>query len=159
MMIQFKIYALSLIILPFLLIGCSRDEIQAENSLEGDWDVVAITSYYGDFSETSFNATETIPESGQLGSFNFAADSVDYTFTRNDTLFTGSMAWDLTFEKVNAGFTRANQFTLSIGEEYLFDVSFEDETKNSEKEATSLQLTDKREGDYEVFIKMSLEKR
>ena len=158
-MIQFKIYMLSLIMLPFLLIGCSRDEIQAENSIEGEWDVVAITSYYGDFSETSFNTTETIPESGQLGSFNFAADSVDYEFTRNDTLFVGRMAWDLAFEKVNAGFTRTNQYTLSIEDQFLFDVSFEDNTKNSEKDATNLQLVENREGDSQVLIEMSLEKR
>lgn len=158
-MIEFKIYLLALIMLPLLLIGCGRDEVQAENSLEGDWEVVAITSYYGEFSTTSFDATEIIADSGQLGSFSFGADSVDYAFTRNDTLFTGSMAWNLAFEKVNSGFTRTNQFTLNIEDEFLFNVSFEDDTKNSEKDATNIDLIQNREGDSELLIEMSLEKR
>lgn len=155
---SFKFQALLLLILPLIFIGCSRDLIQAENSLEGDWTVVAITSYYGDFDRNSFNATETVLDSGMLGSFNFSEGVVDYSFSRNDSSFAGSSNWTLESEKVNAGFTRVLEFTLDIEDNFLFEVEFENQTKNAEKEATNVRFRENATGPSELLIELTLEK-
>lgn len=49
-----------------------------------------MTSYYGSFSEITFSPEDEVKESGQLGEFNFGEDSVEFSFTRNDTLYSGN---------------------------------------------------------------------
>lgn len=140
-------------------ISCQQDEVQAEESLEGVWDIVSLTSYYGEFSETSFDASETVSESGQLGTFEFVEDSVAYSFTRNDTAYVGNVSWILELKKVRSGFSRENQFTLTLENRFVFDVSFEDETRNAEKDATTTAFITIPGEESSVFVEMSLEKR
>lgn len=140
-------------------ISCQNDEVQAEESLEGIWDIVSLTSYYGEFSETRFDASETVSESGQLGTFEFVQDSVAYSFTRNDTAYAGNVAWVLELEKVRSGFSRENQFTLTVEDRFVFNVSFEDETRNAEKDATTTAFVTIPEEGSSVFLELSLEKR
>lgn len=145
--------------IALVCISCQNDEVQAEESLEGVWDIVSITSYYGQFSETSFDASETVSESGQLGTFEFIQDSVAYSFTRHDTAYAGNMSWILELEKVRSGFSRENQFTLTVEDRFVFNVSFEDETRNAEKDATTTAFVTIPEEGSSVFVEMSLEKR
>ncbi|MEL7531942.1 MAG: hypothetical protein AAFN10_11565 [Bacteroidota bacterium] len=148
---------LVIFVLP-ILFSCNRNQIQAENSLEGDWTVVAINSYYGNFDSLSFDVNETIEESGNLGSFSFSERTVDFSFTRNDTLFSANTNWTLSAAKVNAGFFRVPAFSLELEDEYAFDVSFEDETKNAERDAANVRFNSNLAGPSAVYIEMSLEK-
>lgn len=142
-----------------LFAACNKDEIQAEKSIEGNWKVVEITSYYGEFfSNGGFDPSETILDSGDLGSFNFSENFVDYSFTRNDTLFSGNGSWVLELEKVNQGFTKVNKFTLTIEGHFEFDVAFEDQTKNAEKNAKELTFMEYPTSGFGVGIELKLEK-
>lgn len=143
----------------FALGSCSRDEVQARQSLEGSWNVVEITSIYGEFSGNGFNPTQTIRETGALGSFDFSASTVDYSFTRNDTLFSGSAPWTLIYEKVNSGFIRVPQFELEIEGKFLFEVSFGDQTKNAEKNATEATFRETPGSGMGVGIELRVEKQ
>ncbi len=148
---------LGIVAIP-LLFSCNRNQIQAENSLEGNWTVVAITSYYGDFDGTSFNVEETIEESGNLGSFIFAENRLVFNFTRNDTFFGGTAPWTLSADKVREGFFRVPEFVLDIEDSFSFDVQFEDETKNAERDAENVRFTSPEADSRELIIEMSLEK-
>ena len=144
----------------FVISSCEKDEKQAINSLEGEWNVVAINSIYGEFSENGFSTDETIAEEGQLGTFHFMENTVDYEFERNDTTYSGNKSWNLDVSKVNNGFIKTNQFTLSIDNQFLFDVTFGDATKNSEKNATEATLVQSpTEPGYGVQIEISLQKK
>ena len=95
-----------------------------------------------------------------MGTFFFSRDSVDFDFTRNDTLFLGRAAWDLEVEKVREGFFRVNAYTLTIGEQFLFKVDFEDSTRNSEKNATNAVFYQAPTSPgFGIFLEMTLEKR
>lgn len=148
----------------FLLVVCSffacqkNDEIQAEDSLMGVWDIVTVSSMYGEFSDNGFDPAETISESAPIGTFHFKKDVVEYNFSRNDTLFTGTVSWQLDLEKVRSGFFRENKFTLTIEDHFLFDVSFEDSTRNAEKEAKSATFLERPNSGFGVLIEMTLEK-
>ena len=142
-----------------IFISCDKNEVQAENSIEGIWNLVAITSYYGDFSNNGFNPTETVSDAGELGDFTFTQNSVDFNFTRNDTTYTNSSSWNLDYEKVNSGFTKVPKFTLEINDQFLFDVVFEDNTKNAEKNAKTMTFTETPTDGFGVSIEISLEKR
>ncbi|MEM6345055.1 MAG: hypothetical protein AAF927_14285 [Bacteroidota bacterium] len=148
---------LGILALP-LLVSCNRNQIQAENSLEGNWTVVAINSYYGDFGPNTFNVEETIEESGSLGTFNFTEERLTFSFTRNDTLFAASTPWTLSADKVREGFFRVPAFALSIENSFDFDVQFENETKNAERDADNVRFVSNLEEDSAVYIEMSLEK-
>lgn len=153
-----------IITIALLFLACNKDEVQAERSLEGVWDITAIDSEYGEFTQSqfgsSFDSYDSISEYGLLGTFNFSETTVDYEFIRNDTMYSGNETWNLELEKVNSGFTRVNEFTLNIENQFLFDVSFGDETKNAEKNATSLTfLESPSESGYAVRLQISLEKR
>ncbi|MGB0839078.1 MAG: hypothetical protein ACPGXL_03000 [Chitinophagales bacterium] len=156
---QFSLLLCCILLLSLCFIQCNRDATQATASIEGTWDVMTITSYYGDFSDSGFNPTETIEEAGNLGSFEFTENTVDFEFSRNDTLFSGSSIWDLNMERVNAGFVKVPEFTLTIEEQFLFIVAFEDETKNAEKDAMEITFAGQPIGNSRVFMEISLEKR
>jgi len=152
--------------LPFLiafllvvLLGCEKDEMQAIDSLDGVWQIVEMTSIYGDFRDNGFTASETIFELEPWGLFEFRTDVANFDFMRNDTLYIGSAPWNLTAEKVNEGFTRVNKFTLTIEDHFLFDVQFEDNTKNAEKNAKKMTLIEAPTSGFGVLIEMLLEKR
>lgn len=144
----------------FTITSCEKDEKQAINSLEGEWDVVSINSIYGEFLENGFSPDETISEEGQLGTFHFMESTVEYEFERNDTTYSGNSPWSLEVSKVNNGFIKTNQFTLSIENHFLFDVTFGDATKNSEKNANEAKLVQSpTETGYGVQIEISLKKK
>lgn len=123
---------LKLLLLLFslaFLSACTQDEIQAEKSMLGIWNVTEIRSIYG------FASSEIITEQGSLGFFHFEEDLVDFSFTRNDTLYRGNATWHVNAEKVRSGFVRETIFRLTIEDEFIFDIQFEDGTNNSEKNA------------------------
>ena len=157
---RFNLFILSVIFTPFILISCSKDEVQAEKSIEGTWNVVEIISNYGDFSNNGFNPTETVSDVGELGTFTFTDNSVDFNFTRNDTTYNGISSWNLDYEKVNSGFFKVPKFTLDISDQFLFDVIFEDNTKNAEKNATTVTFIENPTNDgFGIQIQLSLEKK
>ncbi len=149
--------AFLLLVLVALLPSCTKDIVHAERSVRGAWKLTFVESFYGTFTETSFNADESVEETGDLGTFVFTADSVTFDYTRNDTLYTGTRAWDLTSERVNAGFNKVTEYTLTIEDEFVFDVKFEDGTKNSHKEADSMEWTETPAGEVNSFVTMQLE--
>ncbi|MBR9920123.1 MAG: hypothetical protein GYB31_04730 [Bacteroidetes bacterium] len=143
-----------------LLSACNKDELQAEQSLQGEWKVTEITSYYGDFDQNSFNPSQVVNDTTASGYFLFSEEMAEYNFSRNDTVYSGTASWDLALESVNEGFFKVNDFTLSINGYFMFDVTFGDETKNAEKNATRIFLRELKEEDsYEFFFDMSLEKK
>ena len=97
---NYKFHTLSLLIFLLCSIGlssCNKDDIQAENSINGIWNVTEIYSLYANFTQNGFNnPTETLTETGALGFFHFEGENVEYQFTRNDTLYTGNRShnWD-----------------------------------------------------------------
>jgi len=155
---RFLIPTLGFIFLSLLVISCNRDEKQATASIEGDWNVTAITSQYGNFTNNAFDPTDEISESGELGTFKFKESTVDFSFTRNDTLYTGNESWTLVAEKVNSGFTRVTEFSLTIDNQFDFKVFFEDQTKNSEKNAQNATFLETPSSGFGVSIDISLEK-
>lgn len=155
---NFKFPLLLLILISLVYISCKKDDIQAQNSMVGDWNVVEINSFYGEFTATGSRPIETIVEQGQLGTFNFDQDSVTFTFTRNDTLFTGNSAWNLLTEEQRSGFFTELVFTLTIENEFIFDVGFEDRTRDSERNAQELTFMNNPNNGPGVQITMILEK-
>ena len=131
--------------LPFLaclFLACNKDEMQAEESLEGEWEVVAADSHYGVVEEfdfgNSFSISESASDTGQLGTFLFTQNTVEFSFLRNDTLYEDSTSWNLDLERQREGFSRTNRFTLTIDEDFLFEVTFGNDIRNSEENATSI---------------------
>ena len=151
------IFAIAISAMVFIS-SCKKDEAQAEDSLVGEWQVTEINSYYGTFTENSQNIIGEKLEKGSLGSFLFKDEVVDYSFTRNDTLYSGTDNWILSFEKVNSGFTQVNKFTLSIGNKFDFDLTFEDQTSNAEKDAKFINLAETPTSGKGVMIMLRLDK-
>jgi|GEM_PF-832205 hypothetical protein len=149
---------ISFAVLCGLLISCNKDERQAKNSIEGMWEVTAITTTKGQINNAFFVETSTETETGQLGTFDFLDETVNYNFTRIDTTYNGSSIWFLKSEKINAGFTRVNQHTLTLTDNFIFDVTFEDDTKNAEKNAKKMTLTKNPIPNNSILIMISLEK-
>lgn len=141
-----------------LCAACNKDEKQAQRSLEGTWNVTAVASNYGNFSDTGVSIDSTVSENGALGTFQFGDSRVDYQFTANNTIYEGSTPWQLEAEKVNEGFVRVNQFTLTIEDAFVFEVQFEDATKNAEKKAKSATFTEKPPSESSVQVVLWLEK-
>lgn len=157
---QLNIQVFVIIMMASMFVACKKDDkIQAEDSLEGVWDIVAISSMYGEFFENGFNPSETVAETAQLGIFHFMEDSVEYSFTRNDTLYTGIGPWDLELEKVQEGFSKSNRFTLTIEDHFLFDVSLGNGTRNAEKNARNATFVESPSSGFGVLIEISLEKK
>lgn len=128
-----------------LLTSCNKDKKQGIKSIEGTWNVKSILSIYGGFDiqnnvVVGTNETERVDESGDLGQFSFGEKNVEYNFTRNDTVYHGNSTWELQLEKVNSGFTKANQWKLIVANEFTFDVVFDDDTKNAEKKAKNIEF-------------------
>lgn len=145
----------------FLMIffGCNKDETQAVNSLEGTWDIVTITSHYGGFSENVYNADTVITETGQLGSFTFTENVADYSFQRDNKFYAGNENWVLQHERVNSGFFKVSKFTLTIENQFVFDVLFEDGTNNAELKARNISFLEIPMEKTDVLIGMELDKR
>jgi|TARA_B110000259_G_scaffold166488_1_gene194068 hypothetical protein len=139
--------------------SCVDDELQAENSFEGAWNVTEIFSLYGEFFPTGFNPSSNLTEEGALGYFNFSENKVAYSFTRNDTLYSGNMYWKLDVEKRRTGFVIETFFKLTIEDEFIFDAVFGDSTNSSENNARFAVLTSEAPTSGNgVLISLSLEK-
>ena len=139
--------------------SCVDDELQAEDSLEGVWNVTEIFSLYGEFFPTGFNPSSNLTEEGALGYFNFNENNVAYSFTRNDTLYSGNMDWNLDIEKRTTGFATETFYKLTLEDEFIFDVVFEDGTNNSENNARFAVFTSEAPtSGHGVLISLSLEK-
>lgn len=126
-----KIFALVMVLILF---SCSKDLGQGEDSLMGTWDVV--------FAETvPVNFENRLPEDqGNIGTFIFKEDVMDYFFVHNQDTLTGSSPWRLSLKKQREGFFRVNDFTLKLENFLDFKVNFEDQTRNAEKDAREIEL-------------------
>ncbi len=147
----------SLLLVSLMLIACVKDEKQASNSIEGLWQVNEMITIYA-YDNGGFLDEDVVEEQGDLGSFDFGENIVDYEFIRNDTLFSGQENWTLSTERVNEGFIRVTKFTLKVGERFEFDVAFGDQTKNAEKNATEMRLIQMPGEQEEVYFQMMMEK-
>jgi len=125
---------LIVILLATLSFSCSKDLEQGEDSLMGAWDVV--------FAETvPINFGNRLPaDQGNLGTFTFRDDVMDYFFVHNQDTIMGSTPWLLTLDKERQGFYRTNSFTLKLESFLDFKVNFEDQTRNAEKDAREIEL-------------------
>jgi hypothetical protein len=126
-----KIFLLFIVIVLF---SCNKNLEQGEDSLTGTWNVVSAETITVNFEN------RLPPEVGNLGTFTFKDNIVDYFFVHNQDTILGSSPWKLKLDKVRQGFFRGNRFTLQL-ESYLdFVVEFEDGTTNSEKDAREIEL-------------------
>lgn len=141
-----------------LLMSCGKNIDQARESINGTWSVTSAFTSSGSFTGTTFFADTDNRETGNLGSFEFTDTQVAYEFTRQDTSYVGDDTWVLSSERVNSGFTKVTKYTLTIENKFLFDVLFEDGTKDSQDDANSITLTQQATPDYPVFIILDLEK-
>jgi len=120
--------------------ACEKQNLKrAEKSLDGTWSVVKIYSAYGQKLELGTQTTEEFTEDGNLGTFTFSEASVEYSYTRMDTLYEDRSNWQLIREKINAGFNKTEQYTLSFNNK-AYICRFGDETKDAEKKATEVTL-------------------
>lgn len=140
--------------------SCNSDEIQARNSVEGRWDITDTTYTFGKFNENNF---ESIGNSGiqigQLGYFDFGTEKVTYSYFVGEENFSGIEPWTLTTKKVNAGFNRVNAHTLTIGDKFVFDVTFDSGTKDAERKATIMKFTNAPTINFPIFIQTTLNKK
>ena len=77
MNLQLNVFALLLLLISLCFASCEKDDVQAKNSIKGNWNVVEITSIYAEFTDNGYTPIETISDQGQLGNFNFGEDSVN----------------------------------------------------------------------------------
>jgi len=128
------------VVLLILFTGCEKRNLKnAEKSLIGNWEVQTIHSTYGTKTDLGTQTNQEYNEEGKLGQFIFDDKLVDYRFTRLDTLYENKSSWSLIREKVNAGFTQSEQYTLTI-DDFDFICAFGDETSDAEKDATEIRL-------------------
>jgi predicted nucleotide-binding protein (sugar kinase/HSP70/actin superfamily) len=155
-----SIYFLFIVALNATLLSCNRDEVQAENSVRGVWQITSTNVTKGEFDESNFVSNESEMQTGQLGSFDFGEDVVTYNLNIGEEIMSGTKEpWTLTTKKVNSGFTRINVNTLTIGNKFVFDVTFEDGTKNSERKATRMALVSDPTLEQPIFIETTLIKK
>jgi hypothetical protein len=83
---------------------------------------------------------------------------LDYNFEANNEFYAGNEPWTMKTEKVNAGFTRTTQHTLTIQNQFVFDVMFEDGTKNSERNAKLMTLAKNATVDQPFALTITLKK-
>jgi hypothetical protein len=142
------------ILLAFLS-SCDKEDIQAaEDSVIGSWNVTQIKSHYG------YKSLGTITDEGVLGTFKFTENSVEYSFTRNDTLYSDTTTWNFNAEEPSRGFLQSTIYTIDIKDRFVFDVTYENGTINSEKNAQEMTLLRESEDcmNGEISIELRLEK-
>ena len=74
-------------------------------------------------------------------------------------MYNGSSNWILTHEKVNSGFTQTNKFNITIGNKFDFYITYEDQTKNAEKDAKYVTLSQTLIEGNGVMILLKLDKK
>lgn len=133
-------YVLLILLFSFLASSCEkRDLSQGEKSIEGTWTVSEMNVAYGRATNLSSFIDTVLTFTDGLGSFDFTDEKVTWTFEPGDSISINDENWDLTTHKENSGFTRVRVFTL-ITDSFEFDCVFDNETKNSEKNAEKLRL-------------------
>ena len=126
----------------YMLVSCGGNEVlDAENSLEGIWLVGDIYTRSGqqlaNGQTTDFDTLET----GNTGFFEFMADGTgafNYISLGEPALL--AARWDLKKAEINCGFTKCDEYTLSIGATD-FICLFGDGTSDAHINATKLLLT------------------
>ncbi len=145
-----------IILSVFLIVSaCKEDDTsQGVNSLQGVWQVNEAISIYDN------SGNDRVDEAGNLGQFIFDGDTLQFEYTRNDTLYQGVERWQLQRSRENQGFTRVNVFTLIIENYETFICEFGDQTRNSEKNATNITLRrEPEENSQDAWIELSLSKQ
>lgn len=140
LLIFFSVF--SLIVIFALLSSCLDDELKANESVTGLWEVTSIKSFYGQFTHNGGHSKLDIKsEEGNLGYFNFAGSGeVSYKFYRNDTTYEDNSKWYLrSRDERNSGF-KITKYTLEILNDCAFEVKFGDGSKNSHKNTRRLEL-------------------
>lgn len=146
------LFFISLVLLVFS--SCEKQNLRnAEDSLVGTWSVTEIFSATGERTTNGISITNEETETGDLGTFTFTEEQLDYTFTRQGTTASGNANWTLERTKENSGFTKVEVYTLSF-EDFVFDCAFGDETSDAENNAVEVRLTFEtvEVGDYETFV-------
>ncbi len=140
-----------------LLFACKRDLKQGQKSLEGHWEIDEIISFYP---QGDANDQERVEERNSLlGYFTFTDVDLTFEYTRNDTLYSETTTWQLETEKVNSGFTKVRVFTLLLANGQTYECVFGDQTKNAEKDANEITLSNtglvdsNLENSYELHLK------
>lgn len=153
---QFRIL-FTLTLLTFIS-SCDKNQVEAEKSLVGNWKVVEIITQYGEYIDNSFVEASSVTDTGSLGTFDFGKNMLSYDFIADGTQLSKETTWLLDYNKVNSGFVKVPFYTLKIGDEFSFQVQFDDSTINSQKNATTaIFIQIPKVGDTEVFI-LTLEK-
>ena len=133
---------------------------EAKKSIEGQWEITNTNYTLREFSGNNFESVgNTQVQTGQLGYFDFGTEKVTYSYYIADEDFNGIEPYTLKTEKVNAGFTRATNHTLTINDKFVFNVTFEDGTKNAEKNAKEMILVQSTTVEQPVFVELKLKKK
>lgn len=134
--------AVVLILFATKLTSCTEEEIEAKESVIGEWKVTSIESLYGVFTTNGHNGLTPVNEAGNLGFFNFSeSGELTYSFTRNDTLYQNTTEWKLHSTKERVGFNNVTKHKLDVAGFLNFEVMFGDGTKNSARNASEIELT------------------
>lgn len=129
-----------LCLMLLLIAACKSDLKHGQESLEGRWVVSKIISTYGEKLELGTTISETVEEEGVLGTFTFSEEELDYSYTRRDTLYNKQANWSLSENKVQEGFFKVPEYTLTIEEEDWI-VDFEDGTSDATRKARAVVLS------------------
>ncbi|MEM1328022.1 MAG: hypothetical protein AAGI23_18830 [Bacteroidota bacterium] len=144
----------------FFFTACDKINLNnAEDSLEGDWQVVRMEQTIGERVELGVQVDSFLEFTGQLGAFSFQEEVVSYTFSVGDSVYQAmAIPWTLTREKRSEGFGRVEQYTLSTPE-LVARCEFGDQTSDAEQNATQVLLIWQTEaiGAYEM-VTLYLEK-
>lgn len=147
------------LIFSLLLVSSCNDPIEdGLESLQGVWtvtQVVEITSIVNDLgTEETGQVTNDEPE----GQFEFIDQTLDYSYTLSDSEVFGSDDFELISFKENSGFTKVRRFELEVGEK-VYQTVFDDDTKKSYKDATSMTLIETvNEESTQMKVVLQLEK-
>lgn len=134
-----KFVSLLLSCVLFVLSACQKQNLRnAEESLAGTWNVTEI--YSEQKNNLGINGDGRFWESGDLGVFTFSDNTVNYSYTRLDTLYESTQSWNLTREKEKQGFHKVEKYTLNINNQ-PFDCDFGDGTSDAEKNAERMMLS------------------
>jgi len=134
-----KLFFLSLIMLG--LVACTKKTLnEGKASLEGTWLVTQVATWKGEFTENGHGGLTEKIETGDLGVFVFEESNVELSYLVDSTFIAGDFEWALTLEKVNEGFVKTNNWVLDLGPSLSYALTFENDTKNSERDAHEITL-------------------
>ena len=123
------------ILLLITLVACGdKDLDNAKKSLVGNWTVNRVY--------TQLPGGNDQQQTGNLGTFQFTQNQLNYSFTKDGATQNGQSAWNLRREMVNSGFVKVEKYTLDF-DGRSFVCAFGDETSDAEKNATAIRLEDK----------------